>query len=205
MELAASGYRVEQVEPTPGPVTVVVSRLIKPGYEAECEQWLHGIHAVARRFPGHEGLTVIRPRPGQPREYLIILRFANQACLEQWNASPERQAWLAQAERFMQHRPIEHQLHGFETWFSLPSQPSRNAPPRWKMWLLAAGAIYLLQLVISSTIGPLLAAWPLPLRTLVMAPIVSALMTWIALPWLTTRFAGWLYAEKRSVHEAGKQ
>lgn len=49
-------------------VTVVVTRTIKAGREADYEAWLRGVAEVAGRFKGHLGMTVFRPRAGS-RDY----------------------------------------------------------------------------------------------------------------------------------------
>jgi antibiotic biosynthesis monooxygenase (ABM) superfamily enzyme len=57
------------------PVTVLYSRRVKPGREADFETWARGIVAAARRFPGHLGASVL-DAPGS-REYHILFTFAD--------------------------------------------------------------------------------------------------------------------------------
>lgn len=73
-------------DPKPGagddaPVTVVVTRRVKPGREADYEAWLAGLQAEARQLPGYLGVTTQRPGPGGPREYVSAIRFATLADL----------------------------------------------------------------------------------------------------------------------------
>ena len=57
------------------PVTVLYSRRMKPGREADFEAWAHDIVAAARQFPG----TPRRLGAGRPgsREYHILFNFAD--------------------------------------------------------------------------------------------------------------------------------
>lgn len=72
-------------------VTAVISHYVRPGREQGYEEWLHGISQIARKFEGHNGITVLRPQSGSRAEYVIILRFDNYKNLCQWMRSPERQ------------------------------------------------------------------------------------------------------------------
>lgn len=44
-----------------GPVTVTISRRVKPGFEDRYERWITDISAIARTYPGHMGVNVVRP------------------------------------------------------------------------------------------------------------------------------------------------
>lgn len=59
------------------PVSVLWSRRVKTGREAEFEVWAHSITAAARDFPGHLGASVLHV-PGSS-EYHILYTFADQA------------------------------------------------------------------------------------------------------------------------------
>ena len=73
-----------------GPVTVTVSRRVKPGREAGYEAWLKHISGVAGRFPGHMGVNVIRPDGVRHKDYVTIVRFDSYRHLRHWEESPER-------------------------------------------------------------------------------------------------------------------
>ena len=76
------------------PVTVLYSRRVKPGREADFEAWARSIVAAARQFPGHLGASVL-DAPGS-REYHILFTFADRRSLQAWLDSEERRRWLAQ-------------------------------------------------------------------------------------------------------------
>ena len=56
------------------PVTVVVTRRVRPGREAAYEAWLGRLLTAAGALPGYLGTTVTRPPPGG-REYTSVFRF----------------------------------------------------------------------------------------------------------------------------------
>src|SRR3712207_5970408 len=66
------------------PVTVTVTRRVKPGREAAFEAWLHGVIQAATAFPGHRGANVFRPADPEHPEYVLVFQFARQADLDRW-------------------------------------------------------------------------------------------------------------------------
>src|SRR5215207_10556742 len=85
------------------PVTVLYSRRVKPGREADFEAWAHGIVAASRQFPGHLGASVL-DAPGS-REYHILFSFADRKSLRAWLDSDERRRWLARGRGADRGRP----------------------------------------------------------------------------------------------------
>jgi uncharacterized protein len=180
-----------------GPVTTTVSRRVKPGHEAAYEQFLTGIIAAARAFPGHLGVEVFRPAPGGDGEYRIIYRFDTVAHLRAWLDSAEHAAWLARAEPHVA-GPIQTQvLTGLESWFTLPSQPGIPPPPPYKMALVTWMTIFpLITLVVVAT-APLLGSLPLVARLAVTTGVTVPLMTWVVMPRVTRLLHRWLYPDRR--------
>ena len=46
-------------------------------------------------------------------------------------------------------------------------------------------------------LGPQMATWPLPLRTLVLSALMVVSLTWVVIPALTRLLAGWLTSAPR--------
>ena len=68
----------------------------------------------------------------------------------------------------------------------------RTGPPRYKLALLTwAGADSLITLMFA-LLGPLMASWPLALRTLVLSATMVVTLTWLVMPRLTRLFQPWL-------------
>ena len=174
-----------------GPVTLAVRHRIKPGREAEFEEWLRGISREAMTFDGHFGYNVVRPSDTGRPEYLVFLRFDTFDNLERWEASEARQQWLGRLAPMTLHPPTREKHTGMEVWFTPPS--GRSAPPRYKMAAVSLLAIYPLILLAQWALGPLLAGWPVPLRTLATSAILVGLMTYLVMPLMTRVFTRWLY------------
>jgi len=174
------------------PVTVLYSRRVKPGREADFEAWARGIMAAARQFPGHLGASVL-DAPGS-REYHILFSFADRRSLRAWLDSDERRRWLARVGELLEADRGLQQLTGLETWFKLPGAnvPTMTPPPRWKMWLISLIAVYPLVLAFQALVVPRMARLPLPLRALLFPLVLLTLMTFVVMPMVTRALRRWL-------------
>ena len=73
---------------------MVIRRRVRPGREAEYEQWLERLQVDARGLPGYMGATTQRPAADGPREYVSVIRFATLAALEAFETGDLRRRHL---------------------------------------------------------------------------------------------------------------
>jgi uncharacterized protein len=174
------------------PVTVLFSRRIKPGREADFEAWAHGVSTAARHFPGHLGASVL-DAPSS-RDYHILFTFADRKSMQAWLDSDERQRWLARVGELIETDRGLQQLTGLETWFKLPGSnvPTMTPPPRWKMWLVSIVAVYPLVLAFQALVVPRMGGLPLPLKALAFPLVLLTLMTFAVMPVVTRLLRRWL-------------
>ena len=185
-----------------GSVTWVITHRVRPGRQDDFEEWIGGIVDEVARFPGQEGVTVLRPGGESGTEYVLVVRFAAYDDLRRWEESAERAEWLTRLEPLLAAESTFRTETGLETWFQLPGERVVVPPPKWKMALLILAAIYPLLLIVvplmgavfdtpylgvSITLGP-----EFLVRTLATAVVLVALMTWVAMPFLTKLFRVWL-------------
>lgn len=176
------------------PVTVCVSRRVKPGCEAAFEEVILGITKAAMAFEGHLGANIFRPSNPVNPEYRIIFKFDHMSNLRRWEKSQVRREWLARTEGLTLGEPATQILTGLETWFTLPAQPVVVPPPRYKMVLVTWLAIFPLITGLLALLGPVfLNQLPLVLRTLILTAVLIPLMTYVIMPRMTRLFAQWLY------------
>jgi len=174
-----------------GPVTVVVSRLVKRGREREFEEWLAGIVEEMSPFEGFSGLELARPVDGLQQEHVVILRFDSPAHLARWEASDIRRTWLARAEPFTD-RPVNIQhITGMEGLFTFGRGNVALAPPKYKMLIVVSAGLYPLIVLTYLFVVPYL---PLPFlgRTLITTVLDVAIMTYVVMPQLTRFLQSWL-------------
>jgi antibiotic biosynthesis monooxygenase (ABM) superfamily enzyme len=173
-------------------VTVVVSRNVYPGHEHDYDEWVRKLVAAAKEAPGNRGVTMLIPEPGSAGLYHIVLRFADEKSVHQWETSYIRQKLSHEADEFS--RRSRQEATGLETWFSIPECPELETPPRWKMFLVTSLAVY----VISSILVPLL---DIPFKevnffllNILLSLLVVGSLTWGLMPWFSRYvFRKWLY------------
>ncbi len=69
------------------------------------------------------------------------------------------------------------------------------ARPRYKVAFLTWAAAYAVITPIVAVLGPAMATWPLPLRTLLISGLMVQAMTWLAIPLLSRVFRSWLTSD----------
>ncbi len=174
-------------------VTVLVTRTVKEGREADYEAWVTGVSAVASAFSGHRGVHVVRPRDGS-RVYTLVFRFDSAAQLEAWEASPERRVWVERVEDLCTDTRVQ-QLTGMEGWFEIPA-PGLGPPPRWKMAVVTFGVAFPTIQTLQTLLLPLLDPLPVLARGAVLGLAMVLFLTYVAMPFVTRRLSAWLYPKR---------
>jgi antibiotic biosynthesis monooxygenase (ABM) superfamily enzyme len=78
-----------------------------------------------------------------------------------------------------------------------PARENRRhsaGPPRYKLALLTWAGAYTIITLLLALLGPVIASWPLVLRTLVLSVTMVVSLTWLIMPRLTRLFGSWLHA-----------
>jgi uncharacterized protein len=183
------------------PVTVVVTRRVRPGREADYEDWLRRMFAEAAGLEGYLGANVERPAPdAKVREYTSIFRFDSVENLRAFERSEMRHRYLAEVGEYVEADASWQQLTGLEFWFTPPKGTVVPQPARWRMAMLMIVVVYSLVMSLGQLVGLVLASAPLPLRMLVTIVIEVFFMTYVLMPRLTRLLARWIYPSARATH-----
>lgn len=189
--------REAAIEPASGWVGLVISEIVRADRLGEYREWSAGICDAARKAPGFRARQVIEPRDQSVLEYLIVLKFDTTESLDRWHASGECREWLVKSEAFIERRTHHHPGEGMEMWFAKPDAISAS-PPFWKQVVLGVVAVYpsiiLLRVITTPILGPL-NLHP-DLNLLISVFLLSCLLTWPLMPWLSRVFRSWLYRGK---------
>jgi antibiotic biosynthesis monooxygenase (ABM) superfamily enzyme len=193
----AAPHSAPQHIPRADVVTAVIQHQIAPGAQDRYEEWLREITPTAQRFPGHQGINIIRPTEGTDC-YMLVLRFDTLEHLQDWLASDTRRQLVAEVEPLLVHGDQVDIKTGLEFWFTPPT-PAQRHPPPYKQFLLTLSAIFPLTLVVPWMLRPLFQAMPVLGQPVVSNVIISAiivgLMTYVIMPRYTRLVAGWLYRQ----------
>lgn len=175
------------------PVSVAITRHVKPGQVEVFEAWLNEIKAAAAGFDGYAGMDVVRPPNAAIPTYVIILRFGSYELYTAWHDSPQRAKAVERSLDMTMGDPVFEEAHGLEGWFTPPAAPTETArPPKYKMTILTIVGLYPLIVVIGAIVTTA-TGLPVALGTLVTVTIVAAVATYWVMPWITRVFRRWLF------------
>jgi uncharacterized protein len=180
------------------PITVAITRHVDPERAAEVAAWARAGEELLRARPGYLGNGWIRPDP-ESHEWHMLFRFADAESLAAWERSPERAWWVAAAQGLVEDA-VDERRTGIEGWFDEPAstvqivKTAPPTPPRWKQMIAIFLVFYPLSLGANALFGWLLPEWPLFARVLVSVVVVTPIMTYVALPFVTRALRPWLLA-----------
>lgn len=184
------------------PVTVSITRHLDPGREREMVCWVQAGMALAERFPGYLGGGWVRPGAASETWHMLY-RFSDAESLAEWEGSHERGWWLDSAGGLGVVESRVERRTGIEGWFDDPTtrdirdlRVAPPAPPRWKQASVIFLVFYPLSLLANWLLGPLLADVPFALRVFCVVIVMTPVMTYLALPWVTRQMAWWLHGHR---------
>jgi hypothetical protein len=175
------------------PITITVSRTVKPGREADYEAWSKEIISVASIFAGYLGVNVLRPARETGGEYVSIYRFDTYGHARAFQNSSQRAQLLEKLEDIVEGEPKIKHVTGLETWFELPEVPASATPSMHRMAIVLIGVVFVMVLAISYLLGPYMQSLPLPVRVLILVTLQVLLMTYVVMPRVTRLLKNWLY------------
>ncbi len=177
------------------PVTLVLSKIVKADKLDAYEHWAKGINKVIKRFDGFMGVDVIRPRRKDHNEYVVIIRFDNIENLTNWQSSPVCRSWLLSSKDLIETQSKFQKSYDLEQWFTLPTQEQNEQPnpPYYKKVVVGILAVYPLILMSNILVAPYTGQLPYLIKILVSVIIISSLMSYPMIPWISKLLKFWLY------------
>lgn len=191
------------------PITVAIERRIDPSRAVEATSWMQAGTDLAATFAGFLGSGWVRAGEGSDL-WFMLYRFSDIPTLEAWEQSPQRTWWLDSGRAFAREVRVERRT-GIEGWFDAHlasdiqsqmlgeptgpiTQPIPAAPPRWKQAVTIWLGFFPINLLASWLLGyvPGFAELPLVLRVLITTVILTPLMTYFVLPFVTRSLRRWL-------------
>lgn len=186
-----------------GPVSLVVTREVKPGSAAAYEGLIGEIGEAARGFDPNLSMTVIKSEGDKGNQYVVVLHLTSHEALEEWERSDVRAEFRRRLEPLEQEPASFKEVTGFEYWFSLPRIAAIKPPARYKMALITMLGIYIVSVSYTYTIDRWLTALPDHLGLIIRIVVLIIVMTFLVMPLLSRLFARWLYPRSSRAGEAG--
>ncbi|GGX77065.1 antibiotic biosynthesis monooxygenase [Vogesella alkaliphila] len=176
-------------------VTLLIQHHVRTDAVPEYEAWLKDIAKAGRQFPGHMGVSIIRPH-GAGTPYTMLLRFDSHEHLADWIDSATRNSFMERAHPWLESVQESEVETGLEFWFTPPSVVPLRAKP-FKQFLITLSAIYPLTQIVPWLLSPLLNLAPLrqwpPVQGLIVVLVIVYLMVYVIMPRYTRLVARWLF------------
>ncbi|MBR1221826.1 antibiotic biosynthesis monooxygenase [Bradyrhizobium sp. U87765 SZCCT0131] len=176
-------------------VSAVISFKVPPGADDTFLAWQQRIQAAEAEFKGFLRHKIEPPIPGLHDDWIIILSFDSDAHLSAWLDSPERQALLAEGERFNAGMSVKRTSYGFNFWFPAGQAPAPGPAFIFKCNLLVLLVLYPIVYLWGFFVSrPLIDAHGVPFwLSLFIGNLVSTqLLGWWVVPAAFKAFDWWL-------------
>jgi antibiotic biosynthesis monooxygenase (ABM) superfamily enzyme len=184
----------DQAARPPETISAIISMTLKPGQEEAYRVWNQKITAAEAQFPGFLGHKLEPPIPGVQNDWVSVLTFDNEAHLNAWMNSPERQALLQESAPFTAEQHTRTVRSGFEQWFQVPGGAA--LPPVWKQNMLTLLGLYPTVFLFGFFLGTPIFTHYLGMPfwlSLFFSNMASVLILTVVIPWLSRRFGWWLH------------
>ncbi|MFJ4254582.1 antibiotic biosynthesis monooxygenase [Microbacterium sp. NPDC090003] len=188
------------------PITVSIRREVDPTRIAEATAWVQTGVNLANKYPGFLGSGWVRSGD-ESDTWHMLYRFADEQTLTAWEDSGERGWWLSMGEGFVRSERSRRRT-GIEGWFDEPTTGTITvqtaegsaemavvkAPPRWKQAVSIWLGFFPVNLAFTYAMSPVPGwdALPIWLRVLVTTAVLTPIMAYLVLPWVTRRLRHWL-------------
>ena len=187
----------------PRPVTLVLSREVKPGHEQAFEEVLHRLAAEVGRQPGHLAVAVLTPPPGGRLIYTIVSHFASQPDVDAWLSNPVRARLIAEADLHASGDLVTRYVSGLEGGLAQPGSPVLVPPARWRIVVISVAGLLPLLEAVTYLLAPRLTGLPVWARPLISVLILIPLMQYVVMPALSRAARGFLYPARPGEPEDG--
>ncbi len=177
-----------------GPVTVSREFRVKKGHEAEFESSMKALMDKALTYPGHLGVTIIRPTGGADL-YRFVYRFDTGEHMVAWHSSEERAELMNAVSPHISEDRFE-TTDVLALWVDPSLPPTAPAPPKWKLVSVTWFGIFPTVVVVSYVLKAVNFEAPIPVRGFVLSGLVVPIAGYFVIPPLQKLLHGWLHANK---------
>lgn len=177
-----------RTEPVVQAVTDRVGNQLRDRYELLVGEF----HEMLKRQPGFLSVDTVRHVKDRQTDYTVLLRFEDRTSADAWKASPEIRAKL-DAIQELTGGPVKlTESAGLEMWVDHAPGDRPVLPTFWKRVTLSVLAVYPSLMVLMAISQPLIGALPQALQVFAIVVVLSGLLTWPIMPWLTRVLRPWL-------------
>ena len=185
----AAREQVVALAPEREQVTAVSSVRVRPDSTAEFRA-LHGeVLSALANSPGFLRCDLFEPVQGVQEDTVVVLAFDSREHLDRWLRSDERRQILERMDEYTEGDRTINVVGGFAGWFPAPGG---HQVKKWKTAVVVMMAIVPITLLYTAVRLLLFPDAHVLLSTVIGNLVGVAILTWLAMPFLTSWLQGWL-------------
>lgn len=178
------------------PITLAVTDHVPMEAKARYEVLVEELHQLFEAQNGFLSVDTVRHSRPHQVEYTVLSRWSDEAAVAQWRENPTIRGKLAEIETITG-GPAQHvQAIGLGMWVDhAEGAAAPHLPPAWKRTAMSAAAVYPMLMLLMALSTPIIGGLPQFLQVLIIVIVLSALLTWPIMPWLSKVLRPWLMAK----------
>ncbi len=173
----------------PEPVTAVASFYLIPGASMSYAHLYDRLVQALTTYPGFIRSELFAPIPDLQDETVVLLSFDTREHLDGWLDSDERQRMLDEIDPYIEGARTLNVVGGFAGWFGRPGMAKVKT---WKQATIVLLAIVPISLLVTGLRRLVWADANWMVAVVVGNVVGVALLSWVAMPFLTRVFQRWL-------------
>ena len=182
------------------PVVLAVTDYVPLAAQVRYEALVDDLHQLFKAEHGFLSVDTVRYNQSHQMEYTVLSRWVDEAAAKKWRDNPRIKTVLRQIEDITGGAADMVVSSGFGLWFDHPQggtsvRTEPNLPPFWKRVVLSVIGVYPMLILLLELIGPHIGSLPRLLQDFILVVVLSALLTWPVMPWLSRLLKPWLMAK----------
>ncbi|MGJ8535354.1 MAG: antibiotic biosynthesis monooxygenase [Alphaproteobacteria bacterium] len=177
------------------PVTLAVTDHVPTSAKVRYEEMVEELHQLFQTQDGFLSVDIVRHNRQHQIEYTILSRWSDEAAIKQWRNNEVFRKRLSEIESITG-GPAQHvQAMGLGMWIDHAEGVAPGLPPAWKRIAMSVVAVYPMLMLLMALSVPIIGGLPQSIQVLIIVIVLSALLTWPIMPWLSKLLHHWLSAK----------
>lgn len=177
------------------PITLAVTDHVPLAEKSHYEALVDDLHQLFEAQDGFLSVDTVRHNRPHQVEYTILSRWSDKASSTQWRQDGVIREKLIQIEAITGGTAQIVEAAGLGLWVDHAQGSKPNLPPVWKRVVMSVVAVYPMLMLLMALSAPIIGELPQPIQVLIIVIVLSALLTWPIMPWLSKVLHSWLMAK----------
>lgn len=172
-------------------ITDHVPMIGKNRYEALVDE----LHQLFQTQGGFLSVDIVRHNRPHQVEYTILSRWSDETAATHSRRGKSVREKLSQIKEITGGPAQDVQTTGLGMWVDHVEGMAPNLPTAWKHTAMSVVAVYPMLMILITLSAPIIGGLPQFLQVLIIVIVLSTLLTWPIMPWLSKVLRPWLMAK----------